>query len=92
MPLDGSENSGSIPAVSEDPFFGELKCVEVDENNAPVDRNDLKGEATIVSASPPRRCARLQRYRHPGIEGANDGDNTLILGGEDRSTTAARAS
>ncbi len=87
LPLaDTGQNSGSIPAVSEDPFFGELKCVEVDENNAPIDRNDLKGEATIVAVSTGEsRTVDARGYNAIGIqavEGANDGDNTLILGGE----------
>ena len=34
--------------VPEDPFRGELKCVQVDENDVPVVENDLKIEATIV--------------------------------------------
>jgi hypothetical protein len=77
------QNTGSIPAVSEDPFYGELKCVEVDENDQPVDRNDLKGEATIVAVSVTEVDARA--YNGIGIqaiEGANDGDNTLVLGGD----------
>ena len=75
-------NTGFIPPVGEDPFFGELKCVEVDENFEPVDRNDLKGEVTIVAASESGIDARA--YNAVGIEAiANDGDNTLVLGGED---------
>lgn len=75
-------NTGFIPGVGEDPFFGELKCVEVDENSAPVDRNDLKGEVTIVAAGPSAIDARA--YNAIGIEAvANDGDNTLVLGGEE---------
>jgi hypothetical protein len=77
-------NSGSIPGASEDPFFGELKCIEIDENGAPVDRNDLKGEATIIAADGAGLDARA--YNAIGIQavsGANDGDNHLILGGPD---------
>lgn len=85
LPLDGAappNNTGFIPPVNEDPFFGELKCIEVDENRAPVDRNDLKGEVTIVSASIERIDARA--YNAVGIEAiANNGDNTLVLGGEE---------
>jgi hypothetical protein len=85
LPLDGAappNNTGFIPPVNEDPFFGELKCIEVDENRAPVDRNDLKGEVTIVSASIDRIDARA--YNAVGIEAiANNGDNTLVLGGEE---------
>lgn len=77
-------NTGSIPGVNEDPFLGELKCMQVGPDDAPVDRNDVKGEATIVTASATGLDARA--YNAVGIqavEGANDGDNTLILGGED---------
>lgn len=78
------QNTGSIPNVAEDPFFGELKCVEVDSNNVPVDQNDLKGEATIVAGDSMGIDAR--GYNAVGIEaisGVNDGDNTLVLGGPD---------
>jgi hypothetical protein len=85
LPLDGAappNNSGFIPPVAEDPFFGELKCVEVDETGAPTDRNDLKGEVTIVAAAPSAIDARA--YNAIGIEANfNDGDNTLVLGGDD---------
>lgn len=45
------EASGSIPFVNEDPFRGELKCVQVDENDIPVVENDLKVEASIISTT-----------------------------------------
>jgi hypothetical protein len=83
LPIVGG-NSGSIPRVSEDPFFGELKCVEVDSNGAPTDQNDLKGEATIVAGDSSGIDAR--GYNAIGIEavpGINDGDNTLVIGGPD---------
>jgi len=76
--------TGSVPNASEDPFFGELKCVEVDSNNQPIDRNDLKGEATIVAAE--SNAVDARGYNAIGvqaIEGANDNDNTLVLGGPD---------
>lgn len=53
LPLDGfpiAGNEGSIPAANEDPFHGELKCFQVGPDDRPIDRNDLKGEATIVTA------------------------------------------
>jgi hypothetical protein len=43
----------NVKAVPEDPFRGELKCVQVDENDVPVDGSDLKLEATIVSTTVP---------------------------------------
>jgi hypothetical protein len=61
----GQSNRGSdggpsfVPPVQEDPFFGEMKCVQVDPNTFRPSRGadpannlagDLKGEATVVSA------------------------------------------
>jgi len=73
----------AIPAAPEDPFRGELKCVQVGADEAPVDRNDLKGEATIVRADGGELDARgYNALGIQAIEGANDGDNTLVLGEE----------
>jgi hypothetical protein len=92
FPLDGFERVGidgqfnedsSIPPVAEDPFIGELKCIQVGPEGEPTDRNALKGEATIVQAAEEGIDAR--GYNAVGIqarEGANDGDNTLIIGEE----------
>jgi hypothetical protein len=93
FPLDGFERVGpgnqsngplsAIPPAPEDPFRGELKCVEVGDDESPVDRNDLKGEATIVQANEEMLDAR--GYNAIGIQaivGANDGDNELMLGGD----------
>jgi hypothetical protein len=45
----GQSNDGSlIPPAQEDPFIGELKCIEVDLNGVPVDSNDLKGDVEIT--------------------------------------------
>lgn len=41
--------SGLILGVPEDPFRGELKCLQVNDDDEPVNENDLKAEATIVS-------------------------------------------
>jgi len=73
-----------VPPAPENPMRGELKCVEVDSNGKPVDTNDLKGEATIeaVSTAP---TVDMRGYNGIGIEaiaGANDNDNTLVLGQE----------
>jgi hypothetical protein len=93
FPLDGFQRIGpdgqfnldsAIPAAPEDPFIGELKCIEVGEDEAPVDRNDLKGEATLVLASGDGLDA--QAYNGLGVQaiaGANDADNVLVLGGAD---------
>ncbi|HSP95907.1 MAG TPA: hypothetical protein VL049_01505 [Candidatus Dormibacteraeota bacterium] len=42
---------GAVKNVPEDPFRGELKCVQVDVNDIPVVENNLKIEATIVSTA-----------------------------------------
>lgn len=83
IPLsEGGVTSGSIPPVSEFPFLGELKCVEVGPDDLPVAKNDLKGEATIVAASTSGIDAR--GYNAIGIQAiAPDSDNHLILGGDD---------
>jgi len=49
--------SGSVTKVPEDPFRGELKCVEVDANDIPIGANDLKIEATIVTTTIPTAVA-----------------------------------
>ncbi len=47
--IGGSSNAASrIPAVPEDPFIGSLRCIAVDVDGIPVDRNVLKGEATLT--------------------------------------------
>jgi len=82
-------NTGSIPPANEDPFMGELKCVQVGPNNEPVDRNDVKGEATIVTVrnSPveSQQSVDARGYNAVGIQavpGAVDPDNTLRIGEE----------
>jgi len=44
---------GLIKGVQEDPFRGELKCVQVDANDIPVARSDLKIEATVIRTTVP---------------------------------------
>jgi hypothetical protein len=82
----GQTNNGSrIPPAPEDPFIGELKCVAVDRNDVPVERNDLKGEVEIVRVDVPSGIGTdVESYNAigiPAIPGRNNGDNTLILGG-----------
>lgn len=80
LPLaDTGENIGAIPPVSEDPFFGELKCIQVDANDLPVNRNDIKAEVTIVAATAGAIDARA--YNAVGIKSINgSADATLLLG------------
>jgi hypothetical protein len=77
-------NEGNIPPAPENPFMGELICIQVDvATETPTDRNDLKGEATIVSIVEEQLDARkYTAVGIPAIEGAQDGDpNTLTIGG-----------
>lgn len=75
----GEFNSGSIPPSPDDPMVGELKCVQVGDDELPVDMNSLIGEAGIVD----RNDTRIYNaYGIQAIEGANNRDNTLVLGQE----------
>ncbi len=72
----------AIPGAGEDPFMGELKCVQVGPNDEPVERNDIKAEVTLVQWTSGSVDARA--YNGIGIQAiAPDGDDTLVLGGED---------
>jgi len=81
----GQSNKDSlIPPVPEDPFIGELRCIEVDPlSEEPIARNDLKGEATIVTAlGTALDASKYTAIGIPAIDGAQDGDPaTLNLGG-----------
>lgn len=79
----GQDNEGSnVLQVPEDPFVGELKCVAVDANGVPVDRNDLKGEAEIVRSNTGKLdVSGYNAIGIPAVAGANNGDDTLVLGG-----------
>jgi hypothetical protein len=79
-------NEGSIPPAPEDPFTGELRCFQIDPGSEqPTDRNDLKGEATIVTVATNDDEIDVRKYNAigiPAIPGAQDGDpNTLNIGG-----------
>ena len=79
----GEFNSGSIPPAPENPMKGELKCIQVGDDELPVDQNSLKGEATIERVE--RAFGDARGYNAIGIqaiEGANNRDNTLVLGVE----------
>jgi len=75
---------GRVPPVGDDPFVGELKCVEVDSSGAPINGNHLKGEATIVTTD---AHVEVSKYNALGILGlntdlnSNNSDNILCLGG-----------
>jgi hypothetical protein len=86
---DGSPSS--IPPIPDDPFFGEIKCVQVnpaDLGQPAVGTNDgngrggdLSGHATIVRTLP----TDARKYNAIAIQstGVNDGNTTLRIGGPD---------
>lgn len=83
----GSSNAGSrIPPPPEDPFDGMLKCVAINNDGTPSDRNVLKGEATYVNFDEGTGFVDVSKYNATGIqaiEGAVNQDKTLVLGGPD---------
>ncbi|MGH9420789.1 MAG: hypothetical protein ACRD3J_12505, partial [Thermoanaerobaculia bacterium] len=87
--IGGSSNAGSrIPGVPEEPFLGSLRCIAVDEDGFPVDRNVLKGEATIGlingTPAPGEELINVGKSNAVGIqaiEGQVNDDNVLVLGG-----------
>jgi hypothetical protein len=93
LPLDGllrpsptgQTNEGAIPLSPEDPFIGELKCIAVDETEAPIARNDLIGEAIIGrSDTGPKGEIDVAGYNAigiPAIPGTGNRDDTLVIGG-----------
>jgi hypothetical protein len=77
---------GAVKAVPEDPFRGELKCVQVDPNDVPVVSNDLKVEASIVSTTAGGGGAATTAAAYNGIgfraqaEGSGGTTDPLCLG------------
>jgi hypothetical protein len=85
---DGQFNEGSIPPAPENPFIGELRCIQKDvgDPDRPSDRNDLKGEMTVVTTSEGGDidARKANAIAIKAIEGAQDGDlNVLNIGGPD---------
>ena len=93
LPLDGGvpggfpgqTNVGSlIPPSPEDPFIGDLTCIAVDETGAPVGRNDMVGHALIGFIRADGEFIDTAGYNpigFPAINGANNRNLTLVLGG-----------
>lgn len=75
-------NAGTrIPPVPEDPFLGELRCIEIDSNGVPLARNDLKGEALLETAT--RSNLDVASYNAVGIQATGNGPadpNILTIG------------
>ncbi|MFN8642212.1 MAG: hypothetical protein U0802_11330 [Candidatus Binatia bacterium] len=78
-------NEGSIPPVLETPFKGELLCVQVDvTTELPTDRNDLKGEASVINTDFANiDDARYDAIGIKAIEGRRSDDGVLNIGGPD---------
>lgn len=76
----GRSNAGTaIPPTPDDPFVGELKCVQINADGTPSDRNDLIGKATIVTAA----FLDAQSYNAVGLVAGDVGDDrVLTIGGE----------
>lgn len=91
--FNGQTNRDSrVPPVPENPFIGHLKCIAVDRNEVPVESNVLKGEALMVRSN--ADDLDVQGYNAIGIraiEGRNDGDNTLVIGGAPACAEGVRA-
>lgn len=83
-PAAPNTNGGSrVPPVSEDPFVGELKCLAVDRNDVPVERNVLKGDVEIIRSD--TDLIDVLAYNAigiPAVAGVNNRDNVLVLGGD----------
>jgi len=85
-PQCATEAGGSVAFVPEDPFRGELKCVQVDENDVPVVENDLKIEATIISTTAGGGGTATTAAAYNGVgfeaqtEGAGGATGPLCLG------------
>ncbi len=93
FPLDGQLRIGwkgqtnqpsLVPLSPEDPFIGELKCIAVDETQAPIARNDLIGEALIGRIEPGEGFVDIAGYNAigiPAIPGTGNRNNVLVIGG-----------
>lgn len=79
------QSSGRVLPVSEDPFDGALRCIAVDANDAPIDRNALVGGATIErlagGPSPEFDAASYNAVGFAAVAGGSNFDGALVLGG-----------
>lgn len=77
-------NEGSVLAVPSNPFRGELKCFQVDgiSDDDLAARNDLKGEATVISGDGASlQTAAYNAYGFQTAATASGGGGPLCLGG-----------
>jgi hypothetical protein len=84
---DGSSNAGSrIPPVPEFPFTGVLRCIAINDDGTPSDRNALAGHLTFIEQVPgingrPIDIAKANAIGLQAIQGAVNDDRELVLGG-----------
>ncbi|MGD9762970.1 MAG: hypothetical protein AB7V27_04565 [Candidatus Binatia bacterium] len=57
----------SVPPAPDQPFRGELKCIQVGEDGSPVAANALKGEAMIEYVDPSTN--QISKYNSINVEG-----------------------
>ncbi len=83
--IGGASNAGTnIPPVAEQPYNGTLKCITVNEDGSPSDRNVVKGESTRIAVHQFDSLGTVAKHNAIGIraiEGAVNDDNELVLGG-----------
>ena len=80
-PADGQKglDPGLIPPLPVN-YAGALVCTEVDSSDAPVARNQLKGEATIIDHSGTSTANAVSKYNAVAVQGLTSNlDNTLKL-------------
>jgi hypothetical protein len=89
-------DGGTIPPLGAGSFTGALRCVAVNTDGIPAERNVLAGSATIERASStPAVQLDSARYNATGfdaIPGALNGDEQLVLGGDAAEYAACPAS
>lgn len=71
-----------VPPVPEIPFIGYMKCVAVDRNEVPVERNDLVGDVEFIQSNPDE--LDVEAYNAigiPAIPNNNNYDKNLVIGG-----------
>jgi hypothetical protein len=97
VPPAGQSPGGIINPVGDTVFMGELKCLQVNGSDLPINANDLKGEATIYEiATGTPGLVDVRSYNAIGIQAvSNDGmaqaDQTLCLGSTTGSAECATA-
>jgi hypothetical protein len=84
---DGSSNAGSrVPPVPEVPFDGVLRCIAINDDGTPSDRNDLVGHLTFIevdSLAAPIGISKANAIGLQAVPGAVNGDRDLVLGGSE---------